>query len=117
MHSISNRRTFLRSCISAAALTGGGLAFTHCASSKKPQPAKAQTAQADPCSDLTGVDPTDVQKRKSLGYTNKSPLPDSQCDNCKLWVPAKEGKECGGCLLFTGPVNPEGHCTYWAPQV
>jgi hypothetical protein len=52
-----------------------------------------------------------------LGYVSQSPQPDSQCDNCKLWVPAKEGVECGGCLLFTGPVSPGGHCTYWAPQV
>lgn len=115
MHSISNRRAFLQSCLSIGTLAIGGLSVTRCAPAKKPLVAKAP--ETDPCSDLAGVDATDVQKRKSLGYTNKSPLPDSQCDNCKLWIPAKEGKECGGCLLFTGPVSPGGHCTYWAPQV
>lgn len=116
MTQLANRRLFLRQFLTWSA-TGSTAWLLACASNKKPAAAKAITPTADPCSDLTGVDPTDVQKRKSLGYTNKSPLPDSQCDNCKLWVPAKEGKECGGCLLFTGPVNPEGHCTYWAPQV
>lgn len=116
MNPLANRRLFLRRCLTWGA-TGGTAWLMACAGAKKQPVTKATTAGTDPCSDLTGVDPTDVQKRKSLGYTNKSPLPDSQCDNCKLWVPAKEGKECGGCLLFTGPVNPEGHCTYWAPQV
>lgn len=117
MSTILNRRAFLQSCLSAGAFTVGGVLLAQCASPKKAPVAKADTTQADPCSDMTGVIPSDVEKRKSLGYTNKSPLPDSQCDNCKLWVPAKEGSECGGCLLFTGPVNPGGHCTYWAPQV
>ena len=116
MNDLANRRLFLRQCLTWSA-TGSTAWLIACAGAKKQPVAKAATPAADPCSDLTGVDPTDVQKRKSLGYTNKSPLPDSQCDNCKLWVPAKEGKECGGCLLFSGPVNPEGHCTYWAPQV
>ncbi|SDG92025.1 Tat (twin-arginine translocation) pathway signal sequence [Dyadobacter soli] len=117
MLTISNRRSFLKNSLATGALAIGGLVYTQCAPTKKPAAAKAATPPADPCEDLTGVDPVDVQKRKSLGYTNKSPMPDSQCDNCKLWVPAQEGKECGGCLLFTGPVNPEGHCTYWAPRV
>lgn len=116
MNPLTNRRTFFRHCLAWGTAGGTGLLLA-CAGSKKPVTAKAAAPLTDPCSDLTGVDPTDVQKRKSLGYTNKSPQPDSQCDNCKLWIPAKEGKECGGCLLFTGPVNPGGHCTYWAPQV
>jgi hypothetical protein len=122
MNHFTNRRLFVRNCLAWGTAAMGGGVLAACAGAQKTpvtktEISKADTAAADPCSDLTGVDPTDVQKRKSLGYTNKSPLPDSQCDNCKLWVPAKEGKECGGCLLFTGPVNPEGHCTYWAPQV
>lgn len=116
MNQPANRRYFLRQCLFWSA-TGATAWLVACAGSKKQPVAQTATPATDPCSDLAGVDPTDVQKRKSLGYTNKSPLPDGQCDNCKLWVPAKEGKECGGCLLFTGPVNPEGHCTYWAPQV
>ncbi|GGM94549.1 hypothetical protein GCM10010967_29820 [Dyadobacter beijingensis] len=118
MQTVTKRRIFLQKCLSAGAFTFGGMLLAQCAGSKKPLAAQTATStNADPCSDLTGVDPVDVQKRKSLGYTSQSPLPDSQCDNCKLWIPVKEGKECGGCLLFTGPVNPGGHCTYWAPQV
>lgn len=115
MNNPTNRRLFLR-----VALGTGGALLAACAGARKAPAAKANPPKNpanDPCGDLTGVDPTDVQKRKSLGYTHKSPLPDSQCDNCKLWVPAKEGADCGGCLLFAGPVNPGGHCTYWAPQV
>ncbi|GLU53409.1 hypothetical protein Dfri01_28700 [Dyadobacter frigoris] len=80
---------------------------------KKPSPEK----QGNPCEDLSGVDPVDIEKRKALGYVTLSPIPDKQCDSCKLWIPQKEGKDCGGCLLFAGPVLPEGHCTYWAPKV
>jgi len=117
MRTVTNRRSFLYQCLSAGILSLGGALMTRCAGSKKAPAAQAATRGNDPCDELTGVDPVDVQKRKSLGYTSKSPLPESQCDNCKLWIPVKEGKECGGCLLFTGPVNPGGHCTYWAPQV
>ncbi|WP_426294810.1 high-potential iron-sulfur protein [Dyadobacter endophyticus] len=117
MNNLANRRMFLRQWLALS----GVVTLAGCAGSKKAPVAQSgaskNTPATDPCSDLTNVDPVDVQKRKSLGYTNKSPLPDSQCDNCKLWVPVKEGQECGGCLLFTGPVNPAGHCTYWAPQV
>ena len=74
-----------------------------------------KTAAVNPCDDLTGVSPEEIEKRKKLAYVNKSPLPDSQCSNCALYIPPKEGKGCGGCLLFKGPVRAEGYCAYWAP--
>ncbi len=118
------RRQFLQKCLSyGIAITGGSIILSSCG--KKQVATKTPEAQTAPvaakktsaCSDMTGVDPAEVEKRKALGYVDESPLPDKQCDNCKLWVPAKEGKECGGCLLFAGPVAPGGHCTYWADQV
>ena len=120
MDNKNERRQFLQRCLRlGVAVSAGGLMVAGCAGPKKSAPVKKDisAASANPCDDLTGVDPVDVEKRKALGYTSLSPIPDKQCDNCKLWVPVKEGKECGGCLLFAGPISPEGHCTYWAPPV
>jgi hypothetical protein len=113
-----DRRIFLRRCwgLGLAVATGSAL-VSSCTTVKKPVAKTKAPAETNPCEDLSGVDKVDIEKRKSLGYVSLSPMPDKQCDNCKLWVPAAKGKDCGGCLLFTGPVSPEGNCTYWAPQV
>lgn len=84
---------------------------TKSASQPIPQNAEAK----NPCDDLTGVSPEELAKRKKLAYVNKSPIPDSQCANCALYMPPAAGKACGGCLLFKGPVRAEGYCAYWAP--
>lgn len=78
-------------------------------------PPQASAAAPDPCDDLTGVSPGEIEKRKKLAYVNKSPLADSRCGNCSLYVPPADGKPCGGCMLFKGPVRAGGYCTYWAP--
>lgn len=63
------------------------------------------------------VTEADLQKRKQLGYVDKSPMPDSHCSNCALYILPKDGKEKGGCQLFKGEVEAGGYCTYWAaPQ-
>ena len=72
---------------------------------------------ADPCEDLSALNESEMNIRKGFNYANPSPHQDMNCGNCQLWIPPKPGKECGGCLLFKGPVFPTGHCTYWAPQV
>jgi len=77
---------------------------------KTPQP-----AQKNPCDDLTGVSADEVAKRKKLAYVNKTPIPDSHCSNCALYLPPAKDKPCGGCMLFKGPVRSEGYCAYWAP--
>jgi len=74
-------------------------------------------ATADPCSDLSGVSKNDIELRAKFAYVNESPIADNQCTNCNLFLPPREGEKCGGCLLFKGPVNPSGYCTYWAPKV
>lgn len=76
------------------------------------EPALAESA--DPCTDFSNVDPAELEKRKALGYVEKSPIPDNLCENCKLFVPGKEGTGCGGCQLFKGPVLLDAYCTYWA---
>jgi hypothetical protein len=79
-------------------------------------PQATETAAAiHPCDDLTGVPPGEIEKRKKLAYVNKSPIADSHCGNCSLYIPPAKDKACGGCMLFKGPVRAEGYCTYWAP--
>lgn len=73
------------------------------------------TQEKNPCDDMTGVSAEDLEKRKKLAYTNKTPIPDNHCSNCTLYLPPAKGKPCGGCLLFKGPVRAEGYCAYWAP--
>ena len=79
------------------------------------QPKTPQPAQKNPCDDLTGVSAEEVAKRKKLAYVNKTPIPDSHCSNCALYLPPAKDKPCGGCMLFKGPVRAEGYCAYWAP--
>ena len=78
-------------------------------------PSQASTPVADPCDDLTGVAPGEIEKRKKFAYVNVSPIPESKCGNCSLYMPPAAGKACGGCMLFKGPVRASGYCTYWAP--
>lgn len=83
---------------------------------KVPAEEPQQTAQQkNPCDDLTGVSAEEIEKRKKLAYVNKTPIPDSHCSNCTLYLPPAKDKPCGGCMLFKGPVRPEGYCAYWAP--
>ena len=114
------RRDFLHACWQRVLLLPVfGFGVMGCARTfpKKGVTHQDSTAEANPCDNLAGVPPADVEKRKSLGYTNLSPIPDNRCSNCQLFVPSKAGTDCGGCLLFAGPVSPEGYCTYWAPVV
>ena len=74
-----------------------------------------QAAAKNPCDNMEGVSAEEQAKRKKLAYVNKTPIPDSHCSNCALYIPAGKDKPCGGCLLFKGPVRTEGYCAYWAP--
>ncbi len=67
----------------------------------------------DPCSDLSGVTEADIKAREGLGYVAQSPQTHQYCNNCKHWLPPQNDNPCGNCLLFKGPVHPEGYCTYW----
>ncbi|MES2872886.1 MAG: hypothetical protein V4708_04120 [Bacteroidota bacterium] len=76
---------------------------------------KLEAQQKNPCDDLTGVSLEEIEKRKKLAYVTKTPIPDSHCSNCTLYIPPAKDKPCGGCMLFKGPVRPEAYCAYWAP--
>jgi len=132
MHQKYSRRDFLFKNIigSAALVIGGGLLTSFKVTQTNPQNSSQTTNQnqpkesaqqnpksatQNPCEDLTGVAPGELEKRKKFAYVNVSPNPDSRCGNCKLFLPPAAGKTCGGCMLFKGPVQESGYCTYWAP--
>lgn len=69
------------------------------------------------CDDLSKTPESEIKKRVGFGYVEESPMPEQHCKNCQLYLPPQEGKSCGGCALFQGPVFENGYCTYWAPIV
>jgi hypothetical protein len=122
------RRNFLQKYLKLVSLLAGSgiiLSLKSNASvtnSKKSRASKKHIAQKlvpqddlkNPCDDLSKVSAEEIAKRKKLAYVSQSPVENNQCGNCNLYIPAPE-KPCGACLLFKGPVSPEGHCAYWAP--
>ena len=72
--------------------------------------ARAETLN---CNKQVPLDPAALQMRRSLQYKEKSNTPGKKCSNC-LQYEAGKFKECGGCKLFGGGVNPEGTCLSWA---
>ncbi len=62
-----------------------------------------------------GIDDASKQMRRALQYKAKSDS-DKNCVGCVQYVAAPKDGECGGCKLFTGPVNPEGYCLSFAPK-
>lgn len=112
----SSRRRFIHKYFFlSSSLLGVSIALNGC-DQKKPTTAKedATAAAVDQCKDFSGVSENDFNARKKLGYVNESPMPEMTCSKCKLWLPPSPGKQCGGCMLFKGPVYPTGYCTYWA---
>lgn len=115
-----SRRKFLTYLGARAAATLAlGITFIGCSGPAKTEEKKATSdgMEGDPCSDYANVPEEDLELRRKFAYVNKSPIPDNQCDNCNLYLPPKEGSSCGACMLFKGPVDPGGYCTYWAPRV
>ena len=65
---------------------------------------------------MTNIPEAELLLRTQLAYVDKTPLQESHCGNCNLYIPSKN-LPCGGCTLFAGPVETQGYCTYWAPIV
>lgn len=91
------------------------IAATNANDQEGQQPKTPQPATKNPCDNMEGVSAEEQAKRKKLAYVNKTPIPDSHCSNCTLYIPPGKDKPCGGCMLFKGPVRSEGYCAYWAP--
>lgn len=114
------RRKFIEKAMQN--VLGGGMAFLFGSSLLLGcQEDSKSSSEEDPldvasCDDLSKVSNSEQKKRKGLGYVEESPMPDKQCENCNLYIPPEEGKACGECILFEGPVFAEAYCTYWAPK-
>lgn len=107
-----SRRLFLRKLGTAGLLffTGGAL-LAACNN-------KSSTKEEEfNCDDFSKVSADELDKRKKLGYEEKASDPEKECVKCNLFIPKGEKKDCGGCILFKGPVRKTGSCTYWAEQV
>ncbi len=114
----SRRKFILKYVCASTVFLCGGLVLGGCDRKKTIQENKSDAANpVDPCNDLSGVSKNDIDLRQKLGYVKESPIPDNQCNNCNLYLPPGVDKDCGGCMLFKGPVYLSGYCTYWAPQV
>ncbi|MGN6495459.1 MAG: hypothetical protein ACTHLE_25955 [Agriterribacter sp.] len=116
-----SRRQFMKRAFFSISLSGAAILLHSCGGDKKnePPPKKdtaAPAAGTDPCKDFTGVPQEEMEKRKSMGYVDKSPVPESSCGNCGLYIPFSEKSPCGKCLLFKGPVLAEGHCLQWVAK-
>lgn len=116
-----SRRNFIGKYLGGATtLLCGGWIVSGCDKNKSAEKNTTHTkadASVDPCDDLSGLSENDIALRQKLAYVKKSPVAESRCNNCNLYLPPGEGKDCGLCMLFKGPVYQEGYCTYWAPQV
>ncbi len=112
------RRKFINKCFGVSSLFLGGVLFLNCRgtneSSSNESERKKENTLKDPCDDLTNVSDGEIKKRHSLGYVKKSTVPENFCSNCALYIPPKANQDCGGCILFKGPVYNEGHCVQWA---
>jgi len=111
-----SRRKFI-SYIWTSLFLSCGLGIGRCSPKKPGQENSSDGKPNDPCSDYSGVNESELEKRNKFGYARQAPAPDKQCNLCKLYLPPKTGEKCGGCMLFKGPVDANGSCTYWAPLV
>lgn len=126
---MESRRTFIGHAFSLALSLASTVALVACGgngkSGKDAGAAGDSTANPDKdalarfggnCDDFSKLTEKDYEVRKNLGYQKSSPTEDTQCQHCNLWLPPRPNESCGGCTLFTGPIEPTGTCTYWAPR-
>ncbi|MGN6510941.1 MAG: high-potential iron-sulfur protein [Chitinophaga sp.] len=112
---MNTRREFIKYAFGASGMLLGGVFFAGCGGGQKSPDREDAKKQPASCSDLSGVSKEEKEKRKKLGYVEETPIPDSKCGNCKLYLPPGEHETCGSCSLFKGPVEENGYCTYYAP--
>ena len=126
---MENRRKFIGHAFSLVVGLAGSVTLVACGGGKSDSKAGASTdGAANPdqedalarfggnCDDFSKLTEEDYEMRKNLGYEESSPTEDTQCKHCNLFLPPRPNESCGGCTLFTGPIEPEGTCTYWAPR-
>lgn len=111
----SRRRFIQGSILAGSAILGAGFLISSCGgNSQNHEDETNSAALVDKCDDYSGLSDEEIKKRESLGYVDKTPIPEAYCANCALFLKRKEGQKCGGCQLFKGPVFDDAYCTYWA---
>ena len=116
--SLSRRKFTIEAARRAGALLTILLVVSNCRERKvEDRQGEASGDTQNPCGDLSGVAENDLELRRKFAYVKESPIADSHCNNCNLYLPPKADSVFGSCLLFKGPVEPSGYCTYWAPKV
>ncbi|MGJ7029653.1 high-potential iron-sulfur protein [Niabella hirudinis] len=125
---MQDRRRFLKGIFLSATTTVFGAALLQSCGGNEPAakepatPAKADKPAAAPEApgtaiiDSSQMTQEDFDKRKSLGYVEKSPMEDNRCENCALYLKPEGDKKYGGCQLLRGPISPDGYCPYWAAK-
>lgn len=115
-----SRRTFIRKFFQlGSACLGFGMVAGGCQSEDsdpRDETESENSSGSDDCSDLSGISQEEIKKRDVYGYVEESSYPDMDCSNCGLYLEPEPGKECGGCVLFEGPVFAKGYCDYWEPN-
>jgi hypothetical protein len=61
------------------------------------------------------IDDTSKNLRKTLQYKKEAAVPAKKCIACAQFLAGAFG-DCGGCKLFSGPVQPNGGCLSFAPK-
>lgn len=111
-----DRRVFIRKYfVKCFSVFGGMIVLQGCNANNSSQSRDKENSSTDSCTDMSGVSDNDKKIRAQAAYVEKSNIPEKICSNCKLHIPPANGKECGGCMLFKGPVYSSAYCTYWAP--
>ncbi len=105
MNHLNSRRKFLQNFVHfSSALLGMGFIAGACNSNNNEAQKKQTNSSGRACDDFRGVSDDDLKSRQKLGYVENSPLKNKRCGTCNLYLPPSEGKGCGGCALFKGPV-------------
>lgn len=124
---MENKLVTRRRALHVIGMTTGGLVMIGCAQEKKGVPAKKEApakkeepkkmaaAPSDDDCNAT-IDDTSKKLRSTLQYVEKSAIAEKNCGNCLQYVAPEGGKKCGGCKLFTGPVQAAGYCLSWAAK-
>ena len=114
------RRTALQVIGVGLGAAGGLLGVAGCSKGgggggAAPAPATGAATGSGACQDKVEVDDTAKNLRRTLQYKEKSDFADKNCTLCAQFEAGKYG-DCGGCKLFAGAVNPQGHCLSFAPK-
>ena len=114
---MNSRRRFIKQYfLIVPGVLGAALISVSCNQNASAGKEDKAASPVDPCEDFSGISDKDLEARKRLGYVKESPIADSTCNKCNLFLPPQGDKPCGACMLFKGPVYATGYCTYWTAK-